>query len=718
MTPERWMEINQAFAAVLDREPGERDRYLATALADDPALRDDVGQLLRDAQAAENEGFMIDLAWPRDNFPLLSLPDFKNGDSAFSGIEYIGQGGMGVVYKAYDRNFDRWVALKFSAPSHLIGAADVERFRTEAQSMARLRHPNIVTVHETGEYQGRPYFVMELIEGTTLSEQVKKFIDRPRDAAALVETVAMAVHHAHQRRVLHNDLKPANILLDAEGRPLITDFGLARRLAEGAASTATGAVGGTAGYMSPEQIDGREITTASDVYGLGAILYTLLTGSAPFHGRTVQETLEQVQHAEPTPPRALNPKVDSDLEAICLRCLKKHRSERYVSASSLAHDLERYRNGTETIARPWTRRERVVSWCRRNKVQAGLVTGVLAVWMFAMVMAWSVAQALKAHLLQATVSGVSFHATDLAQTALLQLRHLGRNIELAVADLRLAEMLARDDRKGLEEVVQKLCSDKSVTFITCYVINRDGIMVAHAPPADYMIGRDFSWRNHFQGAREKAGMPAGNALHVSHVYRGRSDDVYKFAVSAPIVDSQNNFLGTIATSVATMPLTISDDSRKVALIAPADINGPSERRSNQHVIVYHPGYRKGIDPVEFPAIDTIRMKTGEAGAQQPELAQRKPVVYHDVNYADPAASVAPDYAGRWIAGFVPVGNTGFVVAVQQRFDDAVSLEPATVWRLALGSALASIVAIAIVLMVLWQWARSRRREIGNRNEAG
>jgi hypothetical protein len=308
---------------------------------------------------------------------------------------------------------------------------------------------------------------------------------------------------------------------------------------------------------------------------------------------------------------------------------------------------------------------------------------------------------------------VSFAATDLAQTALLQLRHLGRNIELAIAELRLAEMLARDDRKGLEEVVQKLCGDKSVEFITCYVINRDGIMVAHAPPADYMLGRDFSWRNHFQGARAKAGMPAGSALHVSHVYRGRSDDVYKFSVSAPIVDSQNNFLGTIATSVATMPIIISDDSRKVALIAPADINSPDERRSDKHVIVYHPGYRKGIDPVEFPAIDRISMKPRTAGSQQPELVHQKPAVYHDVNYADPAASVAPEYGGRWIAGFVPVGNTGFVVAVQQRFDEAVSLESSTLWSLALGSAFASIVVIAILLMVLWQWARSRRLEMRN-----
>lgn len=719
MTPERWIEINQAFSAALDREPQERGTYLAAVFHEDEQLREEVARLLRDAEAAENAGFLKEPAWVLDDVPLC-LPDFRNGDSEFSGIEYIGQGGMGVVYKAYDRNFDRWVALKFSAHSHLIGASGVERFRTEAQSMARLRHPNIVTIHETGEYQGRPYFVMDLIGGTPLSDRAQEFVNRPRDAAALVETIAMAVHHAHQRRVLHNDLKPANILMDEEDRPHVTDFGLARRLGEGAASSATGAVGGTAGYMSPEQIDGREITTASDVYGLGAILYTLLTGRAPFHGATVQETLDKVQHADPIPPRTINPIVDGDLEAICLRCLKKHRSERYVSASSLAHDLQRYLGGIETIARPWTRHERVLSWCRRNKVEAGLAAGVAAVWIFAMVMALSVAHARKAHLLQHTAESTGFAAKDLAQTALLQLRHLGRNIELASAGGRLAASLANDDRQTLDEIVHSLCSDQSVPFITCYVINRDGIMVAHAPRADYMIGGDFSWRDHFLGAKAKASAAAGSSIHVSRVYRGRSDNVYKFAVSAPILDSQNNFLGTIATSVTTDssmgPVILHDDSRKVALIAPTDINSPEEPRSNKHVILYHPGYRKGIDPVEFPAIGRIRVNPAQTTGQQLELSPPKPAIFHDDNYADPVASVAPEYAGRWIAGFAPVGNTGFIVAVQERFDDAVSLEPSTLWSLALGSALASLVAIAILMMFLWQWARSRKLEIGRRKE--
>ncbi len=712
MRSERWTEINQAFSAVLDQAPGDRGKYINAAFAHDAALRDELARLLRDAQEAESDGFLREPAWVIDDIPLF-LPDFRSGDSEFSRIEYIGQGGMGVVYKAYQKNFDRWIALKFISPSHLSSSTDLERFRAEAQSMARLRHPNIVTVHETGEYEGRPYFIMELIDGKSLNERVKDFVDRPRDAAALMETVALAVHHAHQRRVLHNDLKPANILLDEEGQPHVTDFGLARRFGEDFSPSATGAIEGTASYMSPEQADGREITTTSDVYGLGAILYTLLTGTPPFRGETIQGTLQLVRNEIPKPLRLLNPKVDNTLEAICLKCLNKDKSQRYVSASALSHDLARYMRGDETVARPRTRRERVVAWCRRNKVEAGLVTAVIAIWIFAVVMALSVAQARKADLLEATLNGASFAAKDLAATALLQLRYLGRNVDIATADARLAALLAKDDRNGLQMIVFDICESQPIPFKTCYIINRDGIMVAHAPRADQLIGGDFSWRNHFQGAKALGVKGAGGSVYISRVYRGRSDNFYKFAISAPILDAKKNFLGVIATSVitdASMGLVfLHGDNRKVALIAPTDTDSPEVGPdSSKYVVLYHPGYRKGVDPVEFPYIKKIGMKPAPVDNPQFQLSDSKLQISPDDNYLDPVASVAKEYAGRWIAGFAPVGNTGFVVVVQQRFEDAVSLEASTLWNLALWSALASLVAVAILVMVLWRWARSRK----------
>jgi serine/threonine-protein kinase len=408
--------------------------------------------------------------------------------------------------------------------------------------------------------------------------------------------------------------------------------------------------------------------------------------------------------------------VDTTLEAICLKCLNKDKAQRYASANSLARDLARYRTGIQTTAKPWSRRERVVYWCRRNKIEAGLMVAVFAIWIFALVMALSVGQARKADLLQATLNSASFSAKDLAATALLQLRYLSRHIEMAIAEGKLAEMLAKDDRAGLRQVVFDLCTGQRFAFATCYVINRNGIMVAHAPRADHMIGGDFSWRDHFQGAKARAVSGGGGSVYISRVYRGRSDDTYKFAISAPILDRQNNFSGTIATSVTTDAslgsVVLHDDARKVALIAPTDINSPEERRVDRYVVVYHPGYRKGMDPVEFPHIDKIGMKPDPPDARQSQFSDSKLGIIRDDHYIDPVSSVAREYRGRWIAAFAPVGNTGFGVIVQQRFEDAVSLGSSTLWNLALWSVLTSLVVVAILVIALWRWATSRRPESG------
>ena len=714
MTPERWTIVNEAFSAALDRPAAMRGQYLHEAFPNDAVLRDEVAGLLRDAEEAESRGFMRDPAWVLDDIPLY-LPDFKGGDSDFSNVEYIGQGGMGVVYKAYQKNFDRWVALKFISRSHLSRATDLERFRTEGQSMARLRHPNIVTVHETGEHLGRPYFVMELIEGRPLRDCVDEYRERPRDAAALVETVALAVHHAHQRRILHNDLKPGNILLDADGAPHITDFGLAKRFGEGTETPSTGAVEGTASYMSPEQAEGRDVTTLSDVYALGAILYTLLTGSPPFHAETVEETLRLVKQEAPQPPRAINPNVSETLEAIGLKCLSKDRSLRYASASELARDLANYRVGDETAANPWSRRQRVAAWCRRNIIEAGLAAAVIAIWVFTVVMALSVAQARKADLLQATLKSVGFAAKDLAATALLQLRFLGRNVDIATADPRLAELLGKKDRDGLEAILREVCAGQPIPFKTCYVIDKSGIMLAHVPEAEQSVGADFSWRNHFQGAQALGLKGLRGSVYISRVYRGRSDNFYKFAVSAPILDGNKKFLGVIATSVvsdASMGLVALHDNRKVALIAPTDTDSPAVKLGagvDKYVVLYHPGYGKGADPVEFPYAQKVALRRDSVADEQFQLSAAMYEIAPDDNYIDPVAAVAREYAGRWIAGFAPVGNTGFVVIVQQRFADAVSIEASTLWGLALWSALASLVAVTILAIVLWRWTMEHRR---------
>jgi tRNA A-37 threonylcarbamoyl transferase component Bud32 len=264
----------------------------------------------------------------------------------------LGQGGMGVVYKARQARLNRTVALKMLLPNAVAGPEDLRRFRTEVEATAALRHAHIVRVHEFGECDGRPYYSMEFIDGPSLQERLDTGPLAGRAAARYLAPVARAVQHAHDHGILHRDVKPSNILLDGEDRPHVTDFGIAKRLTGGDSRTRTGAVVGTPGYMAPEQAAGRkDVGAAADVYGLGALLYALLTGRPPFLAETLSDTLRQVLESEPVPPRLLNPNVDRDLETICLKCLEKEPERRYASAAALAEDLERYLVGEPITAR-------------------------------------------------------------------------------------------------------------------------------------------------------------------------------------------------------------------------------------------------------------------------------------------------------------------------------------------------------------------------------
>ena len=295
-------------------------------------------------------------------------------------LEEIGRGAQGVVYRARQKSLNRIVALKIIGLGHWATKAHVKRFRLEAEAAARLDHPFIVPIHEIGQSNGSCYFSMQLVEGGQLDQVVKREPMPSRPAAELIAKLARTVQHAHQRGILHRDIKPGNILLDVKGDPHLTDFGLARLLETESTVTRTTEALGTPSYMAPEQArgDNTQLSSATDVYGLGAVLYQLLTGHPPFVGATTYETIRLVLETDPRQPRLLNPKVDRDLSTICLKCLEKDPKQRYSSALALAEDLEHWLRHEPTQARRVGILLRTNKWIRRKPLAAALVVSLVA----------------------------------------------------------------------------------------------------------------------------------------------------------------------------------------------------------------------------------------------------------------------------------------------------------------------------------------------------
>jgi eukaryotic-like serine/threonine-protein kinase len=295
-------------------------------------------------------------------------------------LEEIGRGAQGVVFRARQKSLNRTVALKVITLGQWASKAHLKRFRREAEAAASLDRPSIVPIYEVGERDGSCYFSMKFVEGGQLDEVVRRTPMPIRQAVELIAKVARTVHYAHEHGILHRDIKPGNILLDAKGEPHLTDFGLARLVESESSVTQTLDVLGTPSYMAPEQAVGNNaaVCSATDVYGLGAVLYQLLTGHPPFAGGTTYETIKLLEDTEPRSPRLWNPKIDRDLSTICLKCLEKDPKRRYSSALALAEDLERWVKHEPILARRTGIFSRGKKWMQRNPTSALLAASLIA----------------------------------------------------------------------------------------------------------------------------------------------------------------------------------------------------------------------------------------------------------------------------------------------------------------------------------------------------
>jgi serine/threonine protein kinase len=603
-------------------------------------------------------------------------------------VSEIASGAMGVVYRATSIESSREVALKMIRSGRFAGAEEIRQFRIEMESAAELDHPNIVPIYHIGVHEGQPFYTMKLIEGHNLLHHVPLLHNQFHSIAAIMQVVARAVDHAHQRGVLHRDLKPANILIDQSGQPFVTDFGLARRLSvsatgEAACMLETGEMAGTPSYMAPEQAQGqRGLTTAVDVYGLGAILYHLLTGRPPFGGQSVYETLDQVIHQLPASPRQLNPQCPRELETICLTAMAKEPAQRYPSAAALADDLQRYLTDQPIMAckpGPW---RHVWSWCRRHPALFSTYLIAAACFIVALLLGTALSHQRGQRLLVERSRANAFAARHVASTILNRLEAPAEALSAIAHDPLLIKTLQTQplDQPLLQRLVERklayLDRQSGAAFTSIYILSPQHLLLAAIPFNDAVIGQPHAGRNYVHGAWALQGLTGRHAVYLSRVYRSTNDQLPKAVLStliADLSDPQSEPLGVVAASFPTaahlFEMDLNDQQRFVVLLAPADTNprehGPWLAPTDQRVVLLHPAYQRGDEPVAFPSgyLPPHEPRPGVSpllppGDDQPLLTL--------TDYRDPVASRDPRYAGRWLASFAPVGRTGYYVVVQER----------------------------------------------------
>lgn len=602
-------------------------------------------------------------------------------------LEKLGEGGMGVVYKARQvGGIRRIVALKRVRDGELAGAAARRRFLAEAKAAAELDHPHIVPIYEVRERDGEPYFTMKLMNGGTLAENAARFAE-PKQAAALVAEIARAVHAGHLKHILHRDLKPANILFDERDQPHIADFGVAKRLDKDGA-TSTDAVAGTIHYMAPEQASGRakKDTVAADIWSLGVILYEIVAGRRPFSGATPHAVLTSVLEQEPEPLERRRAGAGRDLATICLTCLHKEPERRYLSAEALAEDLERYVRGEAPLARRPSQLVRAARWCARHPAMAALFgAAALALVSFALWAFISAREQERARRQEVLAANV-FAARAIAGTVLAQLREYADIVTEEAADARLVAAMVRGDASALQArcaALHQRHAGEAAPIVWWFVVDAAGILRAQmaAPMFGKSLYVNYAFRDYFRAAKAlPPDMP--RPAYVSRAFRSTSDDRYKLAIVSPIRGAGGAFLGLLAAELMTDrrlgALELSDERRVAVLTVRRDRDLATDELPDEHILMVHNVVAQGEGVVvQSEALRRLTARRDAARVAPHEQLRLPPAEWVEAedDYTDPLAKAdaggAPD---PWLAGVAPVGNTELTVIVQTPLAAATALD--------------------------------------------
>ena len=620
-------------------------------------------------------------------------------------LQAIGEGGMGTVYVAKHVDEDHLVALKIAKADLVTTPEGIAAFRREIRTASALVHPHLVRVYTSGTHQGRPFFVMELFDGGTLAdEDNRQRLSSARQALDVVLKVARAVQFAQQSAILHCDIKPENILLGQDGELAVADFGLARAPEDGEGLTEPSFVGGTIGWMSPEQVDGQRLTTASDVFSLGVLLHWLLTGDLPFGAG--DDFAERLRNAPPAAAGRLPKGLAAELREISAKAMEKAPGRRYGTAKELADDLQAARDRRPTSldqGHPW---RRLIKRVRHRPLPVLVAATVMALLLATAGVAISVARTQEDELRADVLRVNAYAARALSGAVLFELRKLADALSGAAAHPTVHDLLMHP--KDEKAIANWRARDIPQGFNTTLLLDANCRWIARKPvsPND-RPGEPFDWRDYCARAL-RMGLAGKHGVQVSRGYTSVADETTRFGLITPAYDAEGAFVGVVSAAVTTatamgdLVLTDSSEPDRIAVVvARRDRDHPGDRLPEDWMVLLHSDVKRGSRH-RMPgqgALAALR------GTPDDPLEATSDSTVTDDNHRDPI----PGFEGRWLAGVSPVGGTPFAVIVQTRYQTAVGANQRLTRNLMLGAgvALAAVLLVSAVVLLVARALRTR-----------